>query len=253
MKRRVVRRAWDRKDTPIVGAEDIRFPDLNAAVKDVDVMEDFVGLNPPLDILEVACGIGRYAVEFAKRGYRLVGIDVEQRLLDQAEKAAKDAGVSIECRVQSASELPERDHFDFILSYWHVLGAMTDGEIKRHFATIQAALKPGCPFLYVFQGPRLVASRQGETTKPVRNWTEKDGKFILVERFVRDGAPEEYSIIIDTDAAEIIEYKEEKSALGYKDVLDYLKGAGFTSVRTYKDFAKNPATPEEFSIFLCQR
>ena len=37
------------------------------------------------------------------------------------------------------------------------------------------------------------------------------------------------------------------------DVLDYLQGAGFKSVKAYKDFAKNPATPEEFSIFVCQK
>jgi 2-polyprenyl-3-methyl-5-hydroxy-6-metoxy-1,4-benzoquinol methylase len=87
MKRKVVRRAWGGKDAQVVAAESIRFPDVNAAAKDVDVMEEFVLLNPPLDILEVACGNGRYAVEFAKRGYRVVGMDVEKQLIDQAEKA----------------------------------------------------------------------------------------------------------------------------------------------------------------------
>ena len=52
---------------------------------------------------------------------------------------------------------------------------------------------------------------------------------------------------------EIIEYREQKGALGYKDVLDHLKSAGFKLVKGYKDFAKNPATPEEFSIFVCQK
>ncbi len=253
MRRRVVRRAWEKKDAQVVAAEDIRFPDVNASAKDVDVMEDFVGLNPPLDILEVACGIGRYAVEFAKRGYRVVGMDAEKQFLDQAEKAARDAGVSVEFRQQPPSELTEENHFDFVLAYWHVIGSMADGEIRRHFGAIHAALKPGCSFLYVFQGPRVIPSQKGETTRPVRNWAEKDGKFILVERSVQDGVPEEYSIVIDTEAAEIIEYREQKSALGYKDVLDHLKGAGFKSVRAYKDFAKSPATAEEFSIFICQK
>jgi hypothetical protein len=130
---------------------------------------------------------------------------------------------------------------------------MTDEQRKNHFSAIHSALKPGCSFLYVFQGPRIVPSRKGETVPPVRNWTEKDGKFILTERSVQDGIPNEYSVIIDIEAAEIIEYKEQKGALGYKDVLDYLKGVGFKSVKGYKDFAKNPATPEEFSIFVCQK
>jgi len=253
MKRTVVRRAWERKDGQEIVAEDIRFPDVNRSAKDVDVMEDFVGMNPPLDVLEVACGIGRYAIEFAKRGYRVVAIDVAKQLLDQAERAAQDVNVAVEFRLQSASELTEKGHFDFILAHWHVIGFMAHEEIKKHFSSIQAALKPGCSFLYVFQGPRMVPSRKGETVAPVRNWTEKDKKFILTERSVQDGVPEEYSIVIDTETAEIIEYREQKGALGYNDVLNHLKGAGFKSVKGYKDFAKSPATPEEFSIFVCQK
>jgi cyclopropane fatty-acyl-phospholipid synthase-like methyltransferase len=253
MKRKVVGRAWEKRDARGIVVEEIHFPDVNRSAKDVDVIEDFAGLNPPLDILEVACGIGRYTIEFAKRGYRVVAIDIDKRFLDEAERAARDANVTVEFRLQSASELPEKARFDFVLAYWHVIGFMADEERKRHFAAISAALKPGCSFLYVFQGPRLVAARKGQTVAPVRNWTEKEGKFILIERSVQDGVPREYSIIIDTEAAEIVEYREQKSALGYQDVLDHLKGAGFQSVRGYKDFAKTPATPEEFSIFVCQK
>jgi len=253
MKRTVVRRAWDKSGAHEVVSPDVRFPDANQAAKDVDAMEDFVGLNPPLDVLEIASGIGPYAIEFAKRGYRVVAIDVARQLLDQAERAANDASVVVEFRLQSATELPEKGHFDFILAHWHTIGFMTDEQRKRHFASVYSALKPGCSFLYVFQGARTVPGKKGETVAPIRNWTEKDGKFILSERAVRDGIPEEYSIVIDTETAEITEYREQKSALGYKDVLDHLKAVGFASVRGYKDFAKTPATPEEFSIFVCQK
>jgi cyclopropane fatty-acyl-phospholipid synthase-like methyltransferase len=253
MRRTVVRRAWEKKDGQEIVAADILFPDVNRSAKDVDVIEDFVGLNPPLDVLEVACGIGRYAIEFAKRGYRVVAIDVAKQLLDQAERAAQDVNVAVEFRLQSASELTEKGHFDFILAHWHVIGFMAHEEITKHFSSIQAALKPGCSFLYVFQGPRMVPSRKGETVAPVRNWTEKDKKFIMTERSVQDGVPEEYSIVIDTETAEIIEYREQKGALGYNNVLNHLKGAGFKSVKGYRDFAKSPATSEEFSIFVCQK
>jgi len=253
MKRKVVGRAWEKRDAREIVGEDIRFPDANRSAKDVDVFEDFVGLNPPLDVLEVACGIGRYSIEFAKRGYRVVAIDTDQRFLDQAGRDARDANVAVEFRTQLAAELTEKGHFDFVLAHWHVIGFMTSVEIKKHFSAIQTALRPGCSFLYVFQGPRMVPSRKGETVAPVRNWTENDGKFILTERSVQDGIPDEYSIVIDTEAGEIIEYRERKGALGYTDVLNHLKSAGFTLVKGYKDFAKNPATPEEFAIFVCQK
>ena len=59
MKRTAVKRAWDKKDAQEIVAEGIRFPDADQSAKDVDVMVEFVGPNPPLDILEVACGIDR--------------------------------------------------------------------------------------------------------------------------------------------------------------------------------------------------
>jgi hypothetical protein len=99
----------------------------------------------------------------------------------------------------------------------------------------------------------MLPSRKEETAQPVRNWTEKDGKFILTEKAIHDGVRDEYCIVIDTEAAEIVEYREHQRALGYMEVLDYLQGAGFASVKAYKDFAKNLATPEEFSIFVCQK
>jgi SAM-dependent methyltransferase len=253
MKREVVRCAWESEESQEGFAALVPFPDVQASAKDVDVIEDFVGLNPPLDVLDVGCGIGRHAIEFARRGYRVVGIDIAQGFLAQAKEAAQDASVAVEFRFQPASALTEKAHFDFVLAYWHVIGFMKDDEIKRHFSAIQTALKPGCSFLYVFQGPRLLPSRKGETAQPVRSWTEKDGKFILTEKSIRDGVRDEYCIVIDTEAAEIVEYREHQRALGYEDVLGYLRGAGFESVKGYKDFAKTPATPEEFSIFVCQK
>lgn len=253
MRRKVVGRAWEKRDVREVVAEDIRFPDANRSAKDVDAIEDFAGLNPPLDILEVACGIGRYAIEFAKRGYRVVAIENDKRFLDQAEQAAREANVAVEFRSQLAADLTEKSHFDFVLAQWHVIGFMTNEEIKKHFSNIHATLKPGCSFLYVFQGPRMVPSGKGEDVAPVRNWTEQDGKFILTEKSVQAGIPDEYSIVIDTEAGEIIEYRERKVALGYTDVLNYLKGAGFKLVKGYRDFAKSPATSEDFSIFVCQK
>ncbi|MBP2672311.1 MAG: Glycine/sarcosine N-methyltransferase, partial [candidate division NC10 bacterium] len=95
MKRKVVGRALEKRDAREIVAADIRVPDANRSAKDVDVMEDFVGLNPPLDILEVACGIGRYSIEFARRGYRVVAIDTDHRFLNQAERDARDANVAV--------------------------------------------------------------------------------------------------------------------------------------------------------------
>ena len=80
MKRRVLGRAWEKRDAREIVAEEIRFPDADRSAKDVDMIEDFAGLNPPLDILDVGCGVGRHAIEFAERGDRAVAIDIDKRV-----------------------------------------------------------------------------------------------------------------------------------------------------------------------------
>ena len=165
----------------------------------------------------------------------------------------KDAGVDIDFRLQRASELPERNVFDFALAHWHTIGFMDDEEIKRHFAAISDSLKPGGLFVYTFQGPKLIPGQESEASIPTKSWTEKDGKFILSEKSIQNSYRNETCVVIDTNNGEIIEFKERQRAFSYKEVLNYLTDAGFPQVAAYKNFQGEEATPEKFSVFLCKK
>lgn len=250
MKRKIVTFSWDDEDAQAVFAEWCPFPDGSASSEDVDRIEKLVGIAPPLRVLDVGCGNGRHSIEMARRGYDVVGIDVAKRFLSEARENLSSSGQQVEFRFQRASELRETDAFDFALAYWHTIGFMLHEEIQRHFNAIYTALKPTSSFLYVFQGPRLLPGYEGGT---YRNWKEQNGKFILTDKCVNDGFRDENCIVIDTNTGEVTEYREHQRAMGFKDVMEYLRGAGFSRIETYKDFEISPATPEEFSIFLCRK
>jgi ubiquinone/menaquinone biosynthesis C-methylase UbiE len=67
-------------------------------------------------ILEVAPGPGYTAIELAKAGYEVVGLDSSQTFVEIARKNADEAGVGIDFRLGNSAELPFEDgEFDSVL------------------------------------------------------------------------------------------------------------------------------------------
>lgn len=64
-------------------------------VQEVDFLLEELSLRPGGSILDVGCGTGRHAIEFAKRGYAVTGIDLSSGMLAAAADAAKAAGVNV--------------------------------------------------------------------------------------------------------------------------------------------------------------
>jgi len=79
---------------PLRGDEyDARFARLEAdglyLHGEADLVASLAG-PPPVAILDAGCGTGRVAVELARRGYAVTGIDVEPAMLDAARAKAPD-------------------------------------------------------------------------------------------------------------------------------------------------------------------
>jgi SAM-dependent methyltransferase len=129
-------------------------------------------------ILDLACGIGRHSRELRRRGFEVVGVDINPDLLEIAERETSEAGLEVAYMEADLRELELREEFDIVLSLND--GAVgyfeTDEENHRTFEVISRALKPGGQNL--IQVPNVLYAR---ARLPQRSWIPSESMVELVE------------------------------------------------------------------------
>lgn len=117
---------------------------------EVDFIEKEIYYNKQAAILDVGCGTGRHLIELGSRGYtHLTGVDISQSMLDQASKHALEKGLSIEFKLQDATQLTFSQEFDLCLCLCEGAFSLleTDDMHRLILKGIYQSLKPGGKFI----------------------------------------------------------------------------------------------------------
>jgi SAM-dependent methyltransferase len=106
-----------------------------------DLVVERAGVEPGMDVLDVACGTGNASIPAAHAGARVTGLDFSARLLEIARERAADAMVEIDWVEGDAQELPFEDaSFDRVVSCF---GHMFAPDHERAAAEMKRVLRPG--------------------------------------------------------------------------------------------------------------
>lgn len=103
------------------------FPEVET-LKEVGFIEEILELPASAKILDLCSGHGRHAIELAKRGYFVVCQDLNEKLLQIAEKRAKELGVRILTICKDMREIPFENEFDGIINMWTSFGYLENDE-----------------------------------------------------------------------------------------------------------------------------
>jgi cyclopropane fatty-acyl-phospholipid synthase-like methyltransferase len=118
-------------------------------IQEVDFIIDELHLKPPAAILDIGCGTGRHAIELARRGFEVTGIDLSAGMLKQARIAAREAGVRLDLNQCDAAEFESSTAFDAAICLcegaFSLLGQQDDplGRDTEILRRIYKALKDG--------------------------------------------------------------------------------------------------------------
>lgn len=80
-----------------------------------DFIEAEIAGDKSLKIVDIGCGTGRHAIELAKRGYTITGIDLSESQLARARQKAQAANVTIDLQRHDARNLPFDNEFDLAI------------------------------------------------------------------------------------------------------------------------------------------
>lgn len=95
--------------------------------------------DQPSDVLDAGCGTGRVGIHLAELGHRVVGVDLDASMLDEARTRAP--GIAWHLRDLATLDLGRR--FDLVVGAGNIWPLLTPGTHARVLARLAAHLRPG--------------------------------------------------------------------------------------------------------------
>lgn len=115
-----------------------------------DFIEGEINRDKSLMILDIGCGTGRHSIELAKRGYKVVGVDLSEAQLKRAREKAAEAGVAADFRRHDARALPFDGEFGLAVMLCEGGFPLMETD-ELNFEILKnatRALKPGGKFIF---------------------------------------------------------------------------------------------------------
>lgn len=190
-------------------------------------------LNKGAKVLDLPCGYGRHSIDLAKKGFDVVGSDLNSKHLAKAKENADKEKVPIIFRQENMLDLNDKEKFDAVINMFYSFGFFEkDEDNLKVLKNIFDSLKKGGKFLfhtdvniprilkkkYKFEEVRDLSS--GNKLKVIDNYDSKtkriDGSWIITKK---DGSEirRDYSVRVYTKG----EFSELCKQVGFKKITVY--------------------------------
>ena len=185
-------------------------------IAEVDGIINLLGLGNGVRILDIPCGYGRHSIELAKRGFSIVGSEINSVHLDKAKEISEKEKVEINFQKENMIDISYNFEFDAVINMFYSFGFFeTDEENLKVLQNFYDALKPGGRLLFhtdvniprilngkykedeernLASGKKLrIIDKYNPATKRIDGtWIIKDGGEIKKDYSVRVYAKEEF-------------------------------------------------------------
>jgi SAM-dependent methyltransferase len=234
-KRKQVRQWWERffSDDYLMS---VRPATAAQIAKQVDFIEQSLGVSKGGTILDVGCGLGLHAVELTRRGYLVVGLDLSLSMITRAAELAQQQQLKLNVVHADIREMEFDGAFDGVICMGTTFGFFDDDANRDVLARLNHALRPGGrvlmdmvnrdyvlrfqPNLVWFEGDECVCMEESDfnyfnsrlTVK--RTMMREDGKQSNAEYSVRLYSLHELGLLMQQVGFRVIEVSGQEAIRG---------------------------------------
>lgn len=216
----------------------------------VDFIIEKMNLKGNERILDLACGYGRHALEFARRGYEVVGVDITEDYVNYGNQEASKEKLNAHFILSDIREVNFESEFDVVLNMADgAIGYLeNDIENMKIFKVIAKALKPGGQhFMDIMSGD------YAEVHFPCQLW-DAGQKGLTLSGF--EWNHETKTMLygqLDYKYGEVLpkpemELENPTRLYSMKEVSEIMEALGMTFIEAYADTSGTPASANGFQM-----
>src|SRR5512139_258198 len=151
---------------------DERYPELFGPLEqdpeeEVAQIVGLIPIPPGASVADLGCGRGRHAIPLSRRGYRVTGVDLSDKMLRLARERAEREGAAVEWVREDMREFLRPGGFDVFLSLFSSFGFFGDEENQKVLDNVGRSLKPGGTLLLDLRNSQKGLAGEGDLEETV--------------------------------------------------------------------------------------
>lgn len=201
-------------------------------------------------LLDLCCGPGRHAVEFARCGFRVTGVDRSPFLLKRAREHASEAGIPIEWVMEDMRSFIRPAEFDLVCNLFTSFGYFREEQDNlRVLRNIHQNLKENGVLVLEVVGKERLA----RTWKDTICTQLADGSLVVQRPQLRDDWCRVYSEWILLQNGNARSFSFEHTIYSGRELKDRLLSCGFDQVQLFGDLQGSPYNLEATRLVAVAR
>lgn len=218
-------------------------------LQEIEFLSSQLNCAPGAAILDIPCGFGRHAVELARAGYRVTGVDISDRFLLNLERQARTENMSISIYKGDMLEVDWGTGFSGAICMGNSFGYFSIVHMKQWIEKVAGSLLPGARFIVnsgmiaecILPNFRHYTSNNIYTVRDIR--MEVDNQYDLTGGFITS-----HLLYTKAGITEAHAYRHYVFTLG--EVTRLFNQSGLAMLAAYGSTDATPFQPGDRQVFM---